>query len=182
MARLTVSHMITTIRKQHLLGVFGFLGFLLCAWFAYLGGLHARDSASQAYTLWLSGDSASEELHVASRSNALWTLAVIASILLALVSVSACFCSLRRVVLRRGFGLILLASAFLPAGFAFTILLPLLNVGGTLSPGARVTSWSTGGIILQGWQMHAGVILFAFAALSMLAGGAYLLLSGPNDD
>ncbi len=166
---------------RHLLGILGLAGFLLCAWFAYQCGLHARDSASRAYALWLGGSSASQA-QAASRQNGLWVIAVGASLLLGLLFLSACFSTKRADVRRRGLGLLLLCGSCLPVGFALTILSPLLNLGGRMTPGARVTSWSSGGITLQGWQMYAGVLLFALAAVSMLAGGAYLLLSPPNDD
>ena len=172
------------IKTRHVLGILGLAGFLLCAWFAYQCGLNARDSASRAYTLWLSGNGAPSQVQAASRHNGLWVLAVGASLLLGLVFLSACFSSKRPEVRRRGLGLLLLWGSCLPVGFAFTILSPLINLGGRLTPGARVTidSWSSAGTTLQGWQMYAAGLLYALAALSMLAGGAYLLLSPPTHD
>lgn len=167
---------------RHLLGILGLAGFLLCAWFAYQCGLNARASASRAYALWLSGSGAPSQAQAASRQNGLWVVAVGASLVLGLLFLSACFFSKRVEVRRRGLGLLLLCGSSLPVGFAFTILSPLLNLGGRLTPGARVTSWSSGGITLQGWQVHVGALLFALVAVSMLAGGAYLLLSPPTDD
>jgi hypothetical protein len=167
------------IKLKHLIG---FVGFLLCAWFAYQCGLNARDSASRAYTLWLSGSGVASQVQAASRQNGLWVVAVGASLLIGLVFLSTCFYSKRPEVLRRGLGLMLLGGSCLPFAFAFTILSPFFNIGGRLAPGARAASWSAGGITLQGWQMYAGALLFALSALSMLAGGAYLLLSPPNDD
>jgi hypothetical protein len=170
------------IKMKQVFGLLGFIGFLLCAWFAYQCGLGARASASRAYTLWLNVGTGPGQVQAASRQNGLWLLAMAASVLLAVLFLSACLYSRRRAVLRKGIGLMLLAGSCAPFGFAFTILSPLLNIGGTLTPGASVSSWSSGGITLQGWQMYAGVLLFALAALSMIVGGAYLLLSPPRDD
>ena len=169
-------HMTAIIKAKRFWGLLGFVGFLLCGWFAYQCGLGARDSANRAYSLWLSEPGQS---NVASRQNGLWVLALGASLLLGLLFLATSFYSKRTVILRKGLGLILLVGSCLPVSFAFTI---FHNSGGNLSPGARVTSWSTGGITLQGWQMYAGGVLFALAALSMVIGGAYLLVTRPIDD
>ena len=162
---------------RHLFGVAGFAGFLLCAWFACHSGVGARDSATRAYTLWLSEGTAPNQVHSASRENGLWVVATVAALLLGLAFLSTCFWFRRRAILRRGLGLLLLAGSCLPFSFAFTILSPLVNIGGGVAPGARVTTWSTGGITLHGWQMVAGGVLFGFATLFMLAGGALLLFA-----
>ena len=177
-----VSRMSAIIKLKQVYGFLGFVGFLLCAWFAYQCRLGARDSASRAYTLWLNGGSATGQVQAASRLNGLWLLAMAASVLLAVLFLSVCLYSKRGAILRKGIGLMLLAGSCAPFGFAFTILAPLLNIGGGLAPGASVTSWNSGGITLQGWQMYGGVLLFALVALSMIAGGAYLLLSPAKDD
>jgi len=173
-----VSHMSAIIRMRHIFGLLGFVGFLLCAWFTYQYGLGARDSASRAYTLWLSGGSAPGQVQAASRQNGLWLLAVAASVLLVVLFLSACLYSRRRAVLRKGIGLMLLGGSCFPFSFAFTILSPVLNTGGKLA----VTSWSAGGLTLQGWQMYAGAGLFAVAAFSMVAGGTYLIFWDSSDD
>jgi hypothetical protein len=167
---------------RHLSGLAGFAGFLVCAWFAYQCGEGARNSASRAYGLWLSGSSAPGQVHSASRENGLCVMAMAGALLLGLTFLSTCFWFRRRAVLRRGVGFLLLASSCLPFSLLFTILSPLLNIGRGLAPGARVTTWSTGGITLHDWQMYAGVGIFGLATLSMLAGGVYLLLPRRKDD
>jgi hypothetical protein len=166
---------------RHLFGIAGFASFLVCAWFAYYCGVGARDSASRAYTLWVSGSSAPNQLHSASRANGLWVVATVACVLLALAFLSTCFWFRRRTILRRGLGLLLLVGSCVPFSFVFAIGSPLFNIGGGLAPGARVTSWNSGGITLHGWQMYAGVAIFALGTVCMLAGGAFLL-SPRNDD
>jgi hypothetical protein len=166
------------IKLRHAFGLLGFVGFLLCGWFAYQCGLGARDSASHAYTLWMNGGSFPGQVQAASRQNGIWLLAVAASVLLAVLFLSACLYSRRRAVLRKGTGLMLLGGSCFPFSFAFTILSPVLNTGSRLA----VTSWSAGGITLKGWQMYAGAGLFALATFSMVAGGAYFILWDSNDD
>ena len=101
-----------------------------------------------------------------------------ASLLLAVLFLSACLYARRRAVLRKGIGLMLLGGSCLPFSFAFTILSPVLNTGSRLA----VTSWSAGGMTLKGWQMYAGAGLFALATFSMVAGGTYFILWDSNDD
>jgi hypothetical protein len=107
--------------------------------------------------------------------NVFSVLAAAAVLILGLVSLSAFLFSKRRELRRRGLGLFLLVGACLPAMFAFTIGSPLLKLGVRMGPTHHVSSWSSGGITLQGWQMYAVVIVFALAALSMVAAGTYLL-------
>jgi len=168
------------LNKRHFFGVLGLAGFLLCAWFSYECGLNARHSASRAYTLWLSGTAAQNQ--AAARQNGLWVLALAASLLLGLVFLSACFVRRRVEVRHRGIGLLLLSGSCLPLAFSFTIISPLLNLGGRLAPGARVTTWSSGSVTLEGWQMYGGAAVFALTALAMIGGGAYLLLAPSSND
>jgi hypothetical protein len=169
-------------KVRYIVGASGFLGFLLCAWFAYQCGLAARGTASRAYALWLnSGSVVPGQFHDAARQNALWTLAMTASVLLAILCLSSGFFTHRTVIWRKGLALLLLCGSCLPVSFALGILSPLLNIGGRTIPPARITGWSTGGITLQGWQMHAGAVLFASIALFMIAGGLRLLRTPGND-
>ncbi len=170
--------MSTKVKARRFYGLLGFAGFLLCAWFAYQCGIGARDSASRAYTAWLSG---SDQSQAAARQNALWVVAMGASLLFGLVFLSTCFFNKRTAVLRVGLGLMLLVGSCLPLSFAVTISSPLLKNLGAAVSGPRVTSWSAGAITLQGWQLYAGALLSMLATLSLLAGGAYLLFSRPPD-
>src|SRR4051812_16270730 len=100
--------MTASIKTRHSLGIIGLAGFLLCAWFGYQCGLGARDSASQAYTLWVSGSQV--QAQAASRQNGLWVLAVGGSAVLGLLFLSVCFCSNGAAIRRRGMGLLMLCG------------------------------------------------------------------------
>jgi hypothetical protein len=109
-------------------------------------------------------------------------LVAAAWLILGLVFLSVALFSKGRELRRRGLALLLLVGACLPAAFAFSIASPLLKQGVRMGPADRVSSWSSGGITLHGWQMYAVFIVFALAALSMVAGGTYLLFASPNDE
>jgi hypothetical protein len=178
---ITVIRMTANQKVRYIAGGCGSAGFVLCAWFSYLCGLAARGNASRAYALWLSPGTASQQYHDAARQNALWTVAMTASVLLAILCLSSGFYAHRAVIWRKGLGLLLICGSCMPSSFAFGILSQLLNIGGRTIPPARITGWSSGGITLQGWQMHAGAALFASIALFMVAWGIRLLRR-PGDD
>jgi hypothetical protein len=164
-------------KVRYIGGACGLLGFVSCAWFAYLCGLAARGNASRAYALWLNPGSVPGQYNNAARQNALWTVAMGAFVVLAISCLSGVFYAHRAVIWRKGLGLLLICGSCLPFSYAFGILCPLLNMGGRTTPPARITGWSTGGITLHGWQMHAGAALFASIALLMIAAGVRLLFA-----
>jgi hypothetical protein len=171
--------MTSTIKARQIFALLGFGGFLACAWFAYQCGDQARASASSAYAAWLNGGAAYQP---AAHQNGLWVLAMLASSLFALLLLASSLYRIRKVILRKGLGVMLLAGSCLPLSFGFTILFPILKGAGGPASGPRMTSWSTGGITLRGWQMYAGVFFFSLLALTILTTGVYLFLSPARDD
>ena len=161
--------------------VLGFAAFFLCAWFAYECGLGARNSASSAYTHWLNAGATSGQFRVASGQNGLWMLAMVVSLVMAVLFLSTAFDSKRRMILRKGISILLLLGSCVPFSFAFTILFPLFHTGGKLTQQTRVSSWSSGGLTLHGWQVYAGALVFALIAISMIVAGARFISPSAND-
>jgi hypothetical protein len=160
----------------------GFLGFLLSVWFAYQCGLGARHSANQSYTSSRNAGSPSRQAQAASAHNPLRVLAIATSVCLPICFLSTCLYSKRRPILRKGSGLIMLAASFMPFVIAYVIVSSCLQAGGTPPLRLSLSASSSGSLALHGWQVYAAGLLFSLAALSLILGGAYLLVSPSQED